>query len=172
MSEFILFSDLEDVTTITNDQYIHIFIPNVGNFKMKASDFAIGVTVEINSDGFWVINGNVTSFSAIGESPSIGVDGNWYIGNVDTGVKAGQEYYTTDYNHDVIGSRDGTNTTFYPTSNFKEGSIRVYKSGLRMSRGGSYDYVEDLNGSGVGVSVTFTIAPAPNENIIFEYIKV
>ena len=48
-------------------------------------------TVTINNDNYWVINGTVTAIKATGadgETPTIGDNGNWFIGTVDTNVKA------------------------------------------------------------------------------------
>lgn len=130
---------------------------------------------EISSEGTWVINGVDTGEKAVGsdgDSPYVGDNGNWWVGSDDLGVKATVIEPTTDFNHNIQGVRDGRNITFKGVHDFRAGTMVVYRGGMRLSRGGSYDYVEDLNESGVGVSVTFTIAPAPDENLIFEYKKV
>ena len=57
-------------------------------------------TIEISTDGYWIINGSKTSIVAVGKNgekgekgddgltPTIGMNGNWWIGDTDTGVKA------------------------------------------------------------------------------------
>lgn len=62
--------------------------------QISATDGKNGeANVEINSDGYWVINGETTEIKAHGEdgkSPevTIGENGNWYIDGVDSGTKA------------------------------------------------------------------------------------
>ena len=49
------------------------------------------VTVSINNDGYWVINGTITETKATGEdgnTPYIESDGYWYINGTSTGIKA------------------------------------------------------------------------------------
>ena len=48
------------------------------------------VTITINEDGFWVINGTVTTVKAVGSTPVITIndDGYWVINGVATTVKA------------------------------------------------------------------------------------
>ena len=53
---------------------------------------AVAPTVEINDDGYWVINGVETDQKAQGDAgvtPTITIEGgNWYVNGEDTGVKA------------------------------------------------------------------------------------
>ena len=63
-------------------------------------DDGLTPTIEINADGYWVINGEATTVKAQGEqgiqgdkgdnglTPYIGENGNWWIGEEDTGTKA------------------------------------------------------------------------------------
>ncbi|MBQ9786112.1 MAG: Ig-like domain-containing protein [Clostridia bacterium] len=64
----------------------------VSNIKGEPGTPAAAPTVDINDDGYWVINGVPTDQKAQGEagvSPTITiVDGNWYINGEDTEVKA------------------------------------------------------------------------------------
>ena len=50
-----------------------------------------GSVVTIGTDGFWYIDGNKTTYKAVGENgstPSIGIDGYWYIDGIKTDYKA------------------------------------------------------------------------------------
>lgn len=172
MSKSIKFSELEEVSEIESGHHIHVFKADDGNYKMKASSLLLGNTISISADGNWVIDGVDTGMSSKGDSVSIGSNGNWYIGSNDTGISASQKMHTVDYNHQIDGSRNGTNNTLVASNSYVAGTMNVYKSGMRLSKGGTYDYVESSDINGELNSVTFTIPPSPNENIIFEYIKV
>ena len=45
-------------------------------------------TITINSEGYWVINGQTSTTKAKAETPHIGSNGNWFIGTQDTNIKA------------------------------------------------------------------------------------
>lgn len=68
-------------------------------------------TIEISNDGYWIINGNKTEHKAIGEkgetgkdglTPYIGKNGNWWIGEKDTGVFASYNYETREITSGLI----------------------------------------------------------------------
>lgn len=73
----------------------------------------------------------------------------------------------TDYDVDIVGARDSVNTIFTTSNNFMSGTTKVYRNGLRMTKGVGYDYVE----SGVN-QITFAQAPDLGDLIIIDYIKV
>ena len=47
-----------------------------------------GIIPEINSDGFWVIDGEDSGKPSRGATPTIGENGNWFIDGKDTGIRA------------------------------------------------------------------------------------
>jgi hypothetical protein len=72
----------------------------------------------------------------------------------------------TDYDYNIIGVKDGINNIFVTTNNFVAGSTKIYRNGLRMTRGVGYDY----NETGAN-QITFTQAPDSGDLLIIDYIK-
>lgn len=100
--------------------------------------------VEINDDGYWVINGEITGVKAEGEAGkapeiTIGQNGNWYIDGVDSGTKAQGEagkdgsdveyvYYRSENEVQLSApsyNADGTLTTGWDAS--PQGITETYK---------------------------------------------
>jgi hypothetical protein len=73
----------------------------------------------------------------------------------------------TDYDINITGARDSVNTIFTTSNNFISNTTKVYKNGLRLTKGVGYDYVE----SGVN-QITFLQAPDNGDLLIVDYIKV
>lgn len=96
--------------------------------------------------------------------PTIGVNGNWFIGGVDTGVSA-QALPTTKYDDDIIGLRDGVNNVFTISDSYVSGTLNVYLDGSRISKGNNKDYIEYLGGAQINRIIT------PQSLLIFDYIK-
>ena len=72
--------------------------------------------------------------------------------------------FKIDYDYNLSGAKNGSNTNFNTSSNFVAGTTRVFLNGQRLTRGGGYDYVE------AGVSqVSFVYAPVPSDQLIIEY---
>lgn len=72
--------------------------------------------------------------------------------------------FKIDYDYNISGVKDGTNTNFSTSSNFVIGSTRVFLNGVRLTRGAGYDYIE------AGVSqVSLVYAPVPSDQLIIEY---
>lgn len=79
-------------------------IPATGQDGIDGED-GITPTIEINEDGYWVINGQVTEIKAEGSdgnSPFIGENGNWWIGDEDTGVVANPSEDTRGFTDGLI----------------------------------------------------------------------
>lgn len=100
--------------------------------------------VEINDDGYWVINGEITGVKAEGEAGkapeiTIGQNGNWYIDGFDSGTKAQGEagkdgsdveyvYYRSKNETQLSApsyNADGTLTTGWTAS--PQGITETYK---------------------------------------------
>jgi len=72
--------------------------------------------------------------------------------------------FKIDYDYNIVGARDGSNTNFSTTSNFKSGTTRVYLNGQRLTPGIGYDYVE---ASANQISLFYS--PVPSDRLIIEY---
>ena len=83
--------DGKDSTIEINEEGFWVLDGEITNIKAEGEDGKTP-TIEINDEGYWVINGVVTEFKAKGENgidgntPYIGENGNWWIGDKDTGV--------------------------------------------------------------------------------------
>jgi hypothetical protein len=73
--------------------------------------------------------------------------------------------FIIDYDYNIVGVRDGINTNFSTTSNFKTNSTRVYLNGVRLTRGVGYDYVE-LSSNQISIDA---YAPLASDRLIIEY---
>lgn len=72
--------------------------------------------------------------------------------------------FKIDYDYNLSGVKNGSNTNFNTSSNFVTGTTRVFLNGQRLTRGIGYDYVE------AGVSqVSLVYAPVPSDQLIIEY---
>ena len=72
--------------------------------------------------------------------------------------------FKIDYDYNLSGAKNGSNTNFNTSSNFVSGTTRVFLNGQRLTRGAGYDYVE------AGVSqVSLVYAPVPSDQLIVEY---
>lgn len=77
--------------------------------------------------------------------------------------------WTTAYDYDITGDRNGINVTFTLSEEYNSGSLRVHLNGLRLQKSSdliSWDYVE-LNNN----QVVFTFAPQNGDSILIDYIK-
>lgn len=72
----------------------------------------------------------------------------------------------TDYDYNIIGNKDSVNTIFTTSNNFIAGTTKVYRNGLRMTRGVGYDYTETGTNQ-----ITFLQAPDSGDLLIIDYIK-
>ena len=94
--------------------------------QISAVDGANGeANVEINEDGYWVINGEITGVKAEGSNGltpeiTIGTNGNWYINGIDSGAKAQGE-----------AGKDGADIeyVYYRTMNASNLSVPSYTNG-------------------------------------------
>ena len=66
---------------------------------------------------------------------------------------------------------DGNILTFVTAHRFKPSSLKIYKSGARLRKGITADYVENYNTDGDGVSFTLSVAPALNAPLLADYQK-
>lgn len=74
------------------------------------------------------------------------------------------------WNEEPAGVRNGTNRVFTTVSDFAPNSTRLYKSGIRMKLGASFDYIEsDTNEITFNYNITtfaslvidYDLVPAP-----------
>jgi len=95
------------------------------------------------------------------------VNGNSLLGSGDVSVGGGGGGSTNliiDYDYNIVGARDGMNTNFNTTLNFKLGTTRVYLNGQRLTLGVGYDYIEaGLN------QISLEYAPFTSDRLIIEY---
>lgn len=74
--------------------------------------------------------------------------------------------YQIDYDTNVVGDRDSVNTFYTTTFNYTPATTRVFKNGLRMTRGATFDYTEYSNNQ-----IQFNQPPDNGDLLIIEYIK-
>lgn len=63
----------------------------------------------------------------------------------------------------------GPPTTYSTAARFVPGTLRVYRAGLRLRRGGAADYVETTDIDGQGVSFTLNSTPTPGTALVVDY---
>lgn len=102
-----------------------------------------------------------------GLSPHIGSNGNWWIGNQDTGVLAGGGLITV-YDGDIAGLRNGKNNEFTVNTRFIPHSLKVYFNGMLLTRGNNNDFTE-LNPGTVGNGALINRIVTSNDKLIFEF---
>lgn len=107
---------------------------------------------------------------APGESPFIGENGNWWIGENDTGVMAKAKESRVVYDQDILGTRNGTNQTFTVAEAYVPGSLKVYLDGVRLSKGNNSDYIETGAGSQNNGAVINRVL-LPENKLIFDFVK-
>ena len=72
--------------------------------------------------------------------------------------------FKIDYDYNIVGARDGSNTNFNTTSNYRSGTTRVYLNGQRLTPGIGYDYIEaSIN------QISLFYSPLPSDRLIIEY---
>lgn len=63
--------------------------PDITNENFDITITATMPTLTVDSDGYWVINGTTTSYQSRGSTPEIdSTTKDWFIDNIDTGVRA------------------------------------------------------------------------------------
>lgn len=125
---------------------------------------SVGVSVPT---GFSVTNSPITNVGTI----SIGFAAGYSLPTTAKQTEWDSAYlYTsgawTDYDVNIIGARDSVNTIFTASNNFIAGTTKVYKNGLRLTRGAGYDYIETGPNQ-----ITFSQAPDNGDLLIIDYIK-
>lgn len=126
---------------------------------------SVGVSVPT---GFSVTNSPITNVGTI----AIGFAPGYSLPTIAKQTEWDNAYlYTnsgwTDYDYDITGVKDSVNTIFTTSNNFRSGTTKVYRNGLRMTRGIGYDYTETgLN------QITFFSAPDNGDLLVIDYIKI
>lgn len=75
------------------------------------------------------------------------------------------------FNEDFTPLTNGIMVTFSTSFPFVPGTLRLYKSGLRLRRGVTADYVETLDVNSNGNGFTLTIAPPLSTPLLADYEK-
>lgn len=70
----------------------------------------------------------------------------------------------TDYDYDIVGSKNGMNTMFVLRFSYVENSTRVYLNGVRLTLGSGYDYDEILPDV-----IELSVAPSPGDLLTVDY---
>ncbi len=158
-----VFAVVEQGSPVTNkvtlqlvSEYIQSNITNVVT--------SVGLSVPV---GFSVSNSPVTSVGTI----TIGYAAGY---SLPTNVKQTEwdsaylyvSNARSDYDADIIGARNSVNGVFQTSFNFVAGSTKVFRNGLRMTKGAGYDYTE----TGAN-QITFTSPPDNGDLLIIDYIK-
>lgn len=104
---------------------------------------------------------------APGDSPYIGNNGNWWVGETDTGVRAVSAFKTI-YDSEISGLRNGVNNIFTVTELFKTGTLKVYFNGILLSKGNNADFVEHNSGT-IGNGAVINRVVTNKDVLIFEY---
>lgn len=113
-------------------------------------DIALGMIAlpTIGANGNWYIGNEDTGRKAIGEkgdpgeTPTIGENGNWYINDMDTSFRA-VDMTETFYDDQITGVRGESNQVFTIPKAYRKGSVILWIDGMRMTPGnGSKDFME------------------------------
>ncbi|MBW7838442.1 MAG: collagen-like protein [Chitinophagaceae bacterium] len=112
-------------------------------------------------------NGADGKDGADGDSPYIGINGNWWVGETDTGVRAVSAFKTI-YDSEISGLRNGVNNIFTVTEPFKTGTLKVYFNGILLSKGNNADFVEHNSGT-TGNGAVINRVVTNKDVLIFEY---
>lgn len=105
-----------------------------------------------------------------GLTPTIGENGNWWIGEQDTGVSAMPKSLQIRYDSEISGLRDGINKTFTVDDAYRTGTLKVYFNGILLSKGNNADFIEVNAGtSGNGAVINRVITS--KDKLIFEFEK-
>lgn len=105
-----------------------------------------------------------------GVSPHVGTNGNWWVGDRDTGVSAMPASLQIRYDSEISGLRDGINKTFTINEAYVPGTLKVYFNGILLSKGNNADFIEvDAGTSGNGAVINRVISS--KDKLIFEFEK-
>lgn len=105
------------------------------------------VTPTIGGNGNWHVGGVDTGVKAggsAGATPIIGDTGNWVIDGVDTGISAlpKSNAFITKYNGDILGPRGVAGAELSVGDNYVSGSLAVWMDGQMLQKGGGADFFE------------------------------
>lgn len=104
-----------------------------------------------------------------GKTPYIGENGNWWVGDEDTGVSASRPY-TILYDRDISGLRNKSNHKFRASEAYVPGTLKVYYDGLLLSKGNNEDYTELDAGTSVN-GATLNRVVSDENKLIFEFLS-
>lgn len=119
----------------------------VAEVQQMISDALTSVTPSIGVNGNWWVNGSDTGVKAAGTdgqngvTPEIGANGNWWIDGVDTGIPTAGNTKTA-YNSEITGVRGEAGSVFTLPEPFYQNTLKLYLDGGRLTPGGGKDYTE------------------------------
>jgi hypothetical protein len=73
----------------------------------------------------------------------------------------------SDYDYNITGLRNSINKVFTLSNSFVSNTTKVYLNGIRLTPGSEYDYTETSPNQ-----ITFSYAPAVDDLIIVDYVKI
>jgi len=143
----------------------HIAIETVsGNvlFNTTSGNTLIGTTTD--SGHKLRVNGTVSA-QLTAATQTNQVYYNTTTGELTYGASSGGgAQFVIDYDYNITGVKDGSNTNFSTTVPYKPGTTRVYLNGQRLTPGAEYDYLE-ISTTQIGMFY----APVPSDRLIIEY---
>ncbi len=164
-SKFLLGITAEDIADGADG-----FVINIGKLRqVNTSAFTAGSVLYCDAS----TPGNLTSTKP--SSPNLALPIAFVVHSASNGVLAirvsildenslGGAQFEIDYDPNITGTKNGTNTIFTTSSNFVSTTTRVFWNGLRLTRGATYDYTE----SGAN-QITLAVAPVATDLLIIEY---
>lgn len=114
------------------------------------------------------VQGPQGASGANGSTPFIGGNGNWWIADVDTGVKASSDVEHTLYDDEIAGIRSGMNHEFTTSIPYQPGSLEVYLDGLMLTKGNNNDFVELRPGTSTNGALLNRVVTSKNK-LIFKF---
>jgi hypothetical protein len=153
-------TDFDEVFNPSLDDIVLIVVTedNINGFsKLRNLPLSESIVAALNTKQAVLISGqNIKT-----------INGSSLLGSGDLSISGGgggSANLKIDYDYNIVGAKDGTNTNFSTTSNFITGTTRVYLNGQRLTPGPEYDYVEISSNQ---VSLFYT--PVPSDRLIIEY---
>lgn len=125
---------------------------------MSNAGIVFEITGETADDSSWVVKEKCTLRGKDGTTPHIGANGNWFLGETDTGVKAAAEAAT----HETAG-------IVKPNYDFdiaEDGTLSLYKAIAVNSLTLNKDAVYEIGTAVTGLDVAWALNKAPAEQTI------
>lgn len=159
--EYKQITDFDEISNPSLDDILLIVVTeqNINGFsKLRNLPLADSVLQALNAKQAVLVSGQniktINGLSLLG-SGNISISG---------GGGGGSSNFIIDYDYNIIGIKDGVNTNFNTSQDFKTGTTRVYLNGQRLTPGAEYDYVEASTNQ-----ISLFYSPMPSDRLIIEY---